>query len=78
MTPKQIRARRISAEIPAVMLSAEAKIQRSRYSAIENGHIQPSPDELERLASSLDRLIQAKSVIEQAAASVNWPGALVA
>ena len=55
------------------MLAAKAGINRSRLSSIERGYIQPTEEEMRRLHASLEQLISAKAVIQQAAASVGWP-----
>jgi hypothetical protein len=73
MTIKELRTKRVAAEIPATFLAAKAGINRSRLSNIEREYIQPTEEEMKRLDASLDRLINAKAVIQQAAASVGWP-----
>lgn len=73
MTVQELRSRRVAAEIPAMLLAAKAKINRSRLSNLERGYAQPTTEELESLRAALDQLIQAKSVIDQAANSVGWP-----
>lgn len=71
MTIKELRSKRIAAEIPATFLAAKARINRSRLSNRERGYSQPT--ELQRLRSALNQLILAKSAIEQVATSVGWP-----
>lgn len=73
MTITELRSKRIAAEIPATLLAVRASVNRSRLSGLECGHIQATEDELTRLRAALEQLIHAKSVIEQAAASVGWP-----
>jgi transcriptional regulator with XRE-family HTH domain len=75
MTVKELRSKRVAAEVPATLLAAKAGINRSRLSGIEHGYIQPTEEEMKRLHASLDQLISAKAVIPQAAASVGWPTA---
>ena len=70
---QELRSKRVTAEIPATLLAAKAKVNRSRLSNLERGYAQPTEDELQRLNAALDQLIQAKSVIDRAAASVGWP-----
>jgi transcriptional regulator with XRE-family HTH domain len=72
-TIKEIRSRRIAAGIPAIRLATKARINRSRLSELECGHVQPTAIEIQRLAIALEHLITAKAVIEEAAASVGWP-----
>jgi predicted transcriptional regulator len=73
MTIKELRSKRVAAEIPATLLATKAKVNRSRLSSIERGYVQPTQGELQRLHDSLEELISAKAVIQQAAASVGWP-----
>jgi hypothetical protein len=70
---KELRSKRIAAEIPATLLAAKASINRSRLSNLERGYAKPTEDEMQRLNTALDQLIQAKSVIDRAVASVGWP-----
>jgi predicted transcriptional regulator len=72
-TAKELRSKRKAAEIPATLLAARAKVNRSRLSGIERGYVQPTEEELQCLTAALDELIQAKSIIDRAAASVGWP-----
>lgn len=74
-TPNELRSKRVAAEIPATMLATKARVNRSRLSGIERGYIQPTQEELQRLQASLEDLLRAKAVIQQAAASVGWPTA---
>jgi helix-turn-helix protein len=73
MTVQELRSKRVAAEIPATLLAARAKVNRSRLSNLERGYLQPTEGELQRLSATLDQLIQAKSVIDRVAASVGWP-----
>jgi predicted transcriptional regulator len=75
MTVKELRSKRIAAEVPATLLAAKAGVNRSRLSSIERGYIEPTAEEMKRLHVSLEQLISAKAVIQQAAASVGWPTA---
>ena len=72
-TAREIRLQRVAAEIPATLLATKAKVNRSRLSGIERGYVEPTQEELQRLHASLEDLIRAKAVIQQAAASVGWP-----
>jgi len=63
----------VAAEIPAILLAAKAKVNRSRLSGIERGYVQPTADELQRLSQALEQLIYAKAAIRKAASSVGWP-----
>jgi transcriptional regulator with XRE-family HTH domain len=72
-TPNELRSKRVAAEIPATLLAAKAKVNRSRLSGIERGYVQPTADELQRLSQALEQLIYAKAVIQKAASSVGWP-----
>jgi|ERR1700722_4662122 hypothetical protein len=72
MTIKELRSKRVAAEIPASLHAARSGINRSRLSAMERGYIQPSEEEMTRLITSLEDLLRAKAVIQQAEASVGW------
>jgi hypothetical protein len=74
-TAQAIRSQRVAAEIPATLLAIKANVNRSRLSGIELGYFQPTEDELQRLNAALQHLLRAKSIIQQAAASVGWPTA---
>jgi transcriptional regulator with XRE-family HTH domain len=73
MLIREIRSKRVAAEISATLLAAKARVNRSRLSGIERGYIQPTQEELQRLHASLEQLICDKAVIQRAAASVGWP-----
>ena len=68
-----LKIKRLAAGIAGNVLCAKTGISRSRLSLIERGYLNPSAEELQRINTALDELIQAKSVIERVAASVGWP-----
>jgi transcriptional regulator with XRE-family HTH domain len=73
MMIKELRSKRVAAEIPATLLAARAKINRSRLSSIERGYVQPTEEELQRLSAALNQLIQAKAAIKRTATALGWP-----
>jgi transcriptional regulator with XRE-family HTH domain len=73
MTLTQLRSKRIGAEISASMLAAKARVNRSRLSNLERGYAQPTEEELQRLTSALEQLIDARASIHRTAAAVGWP-----
>ncbi len=73
MTIKELRRKRVSAEIPAIVLASKARVNRSRLSQVECGYITPTNSELTRLAAALDELIRAKAEIQKTAAAFGWP-----
>lgn len=73
MTFEELRSKRVAAEIPAMLLAAKARVNRSRLSNLERGYAQPTEAELQRLTGALEELIDAKAAIREAAASVGWP-----
>lgn len=76
MTPIQtLRARRKSCDITATLVALKARVNRSRLSAIERGYIQPTDEEMERLQTALNDLIQAKAAIQKTATDHGWPAA---
>ena len=68
-----LKTKRVAAGISGSVLCAKAGLSRSRLSLIERGYVNPAPEELARINTALDQLIEAKSVIERVAASVGWP-----
>ncbi len=68
-----LKVKRLMAGIPGSVLCAKAKISRSRLSLIERGYVCPDAEEVSRINTALDELIQAKSVIDRVAASMGWP-----
>ena len=73
MTLEDLRFKRVTNEIPATLLAAKAGINRSRLSNLERGYARPTGEELRRLASALDQLIEAKVAIQKTADAVGWP-----
>ncbi len=73
MMVKELRSKRVAAEIPATLLAAKAKVNRSRLSNLERGYVQPTEEELHRLISALEQLVHAKAAIQKTAAAVGWP-----
>jgi transcriptional regulator with XRE-family HTH domain len=73
MSIKELRLRRVHAEIPATLLAAKAKLNRSRLSNLERGYTEPTDAELHRLTEALDLLIRAKSAVNDVATAVGWP-----
>ncbi len=54
----QIKLRRLEAGLLQIDLAQRAGIARCRLSELENGHIQPSPDDLARIAAALGVAIE--------------------
>jgi hypothetical protein len=73
MTIKDLRQKRLAAEIPATMLASRAKVNRSKLSLLECGHALPTPDELDRLGVALDELIGVRDEVQKTAAALGWP-----
>lgn len=70
---RDLRFKRVAAEIPASLLAAKAGVNRSRLSNLERGYAHPTEEELQRLTSALEQLIDAKAVMQRTAAAVGWP-----
>lgn len=68
-----LKAKRSAAGISGSVLCAKTGISRSRLSLIERGYTKLAPAEIARINTALDQLIQAKTLIDQVAASVGWP-----
>ena len=73
----EIRSRRKRGDITGNVLALAASIDRSRLSKIECGYITPSPAEVKRVLSTLDRLIVARQRANKIAAEAGWPVALL-
>jgi transcriptional regulator with XRE-family HTH domain len=73
VTGKDLRTKRLQAEIPAALLASVAKMDRSRLSGIERGYVEPSGDEQSRLVEALDKLATARRKVAAVAAEVGWP-----
>ena len=73
MEAQKLRAKRISSEIPGAVLCLKARISRSRLSDIELGHITVKPEEISRIETALEQLIDAKQRIKILAEEVGWP-----
>ena len=75
MPAQSLRTRRKSSDITATLVALKARVNRSRLSGIERGYIQPTDEEMERLQTALDQLIQAKAAIQKTATDQGWPAA---
>jgi transcriptional regulator with XRE-family HTH domain len=72
---KAIRQRRNEIGIPGHVVCGRAGIGRSRLSDIEREYVQPSMDELARIARALDELALAKQKLTATAQECGWPTA---
>jgi transcriptional regulator with XRE-family HTH domain len=72
-TIQALSSQRKAAGISGAVLAAKANIGRSKLSEIERGHCRVTADELERLATALEELIQARKTIREAAIAAGWP-----
>ena len=70
---KELRRKRMVAEIPGRLVSSRAGISTSRLSEVERGLVPSAPDELERIERALDYLIAARQKVAAVAAEVGWP-----
>jgi transcriptional regulator with XRE-family HTH domain len=68
-----IRTKRIAAGIAGNIVCKKIGMARSRLSDIERGFVTASPEELARMDTALDVLINAKGVLQQTAAALGWP-----
>ena len=73
MTINELRSKRIVSEIPATLLAAKARLNRSRLSNLERGYAQPTEKEMRRLTDALEQLIDARASLKKMAAEVGWP-----
>ncbi len=73
MDGPKLKLKRISAGIPARLLSSRARVDRARLSDLERGYVEASSDELERLEGALSSLIRAREQVARVAAEVGWP-----
>jgi predicted transcriptional regulator len=72
-TPSELRSKRLTANISTTRLAAHARINRSRLSQIEHGHIRPTEAEMLRMERGIDELIRAREAVEEIGAAVGWP-----
>ena len=73
MVGRELRRKRVNADIPATLVSARAGIDRARVSAIERGYVEATPEEEARLVATLDQLIAARERVAAVAEEVGWP-----
>jgi transcriptional regulator with XRE-family HTH domain len=78
MTARDLKNKRTAAAIAGALVCRKSGISRSRLSDIERGYSTASVEELHRIDSALDDLIQAKAVLQQTAAALGWPVSEVA
>ena len=62
MEGKQIREIRKNYGIKAVVLAKQAGVHYSRLSLIENEHVKPRQDELDRVTEALSELVKGPTV----------------
>ena len=63
----------MAAGIPGLLVCNRADVRRGRLSDIENGLVQPSEAEMNRLEAALSELEDAQSLMKETAAKVGWP-----
>ena len=73
ITPRELRALRVTNEIPGVLLATHAEFDRGRLSLIEKGRVRPRSGELEKLHQALTGLIAARQKVAAVAREVGWP-----
>lgn len=69
-----LKRKRAVAGIAGNVVCRKLGIARSRLSDIERGYVTASPEDLVRIDTALDELIEAKCLIDRVAATVGWPG----
>ena len=67
MSGKDIRAKRVSAGLTAVLVCTKARINRSRFSDIERGHIAARDEELRRIDSAIAEIISTRRKLTELA-----------
>ena len=73
MVGRELKKKRVNADIPAALVSARAGVDRARLSAIERGYVEPTAEETARLLAALDKLIDARARVAAVAEQVGWP-----
>lgn len=73
VTPQHLRSKRMSLGLSGRLVCGRARIGRTRLSDLEQGLVEPSPEELKRISTALDQLAAAKSRLQEVAAEVGWP-----
>jgi len=77
MTAQELKAKRISQNIPARLIAPRAHVSCSRLSDIERGYVSASENELARIADALEYLIAARKEVQAVAERVGWPVASI-
>ena len=67
---RELRSKRLAAEIPSTLLPTRSGINRPRLSCIEHRYLQPTEDEVHRVEHALAELLYAKSLVQRAADGV--------
>ena len=75
ITTATLKTRRIQHGIAGHIICRKLGWARSKLTALELGYIQVPPEELDRVSTVLDHLIQTKAAIRRTATSLGWPGA---
>ena len=73
LSPSQLKAARAALGIPGTVLARQARICRTRLSDLERGHVEPTPEECQRLSEAMASLTKAKERVALVAAEVGWP-----
>jgi len=69
MNGKALRIKRATADLTGQDVCNRANITRSRLSAIENGYINATPAELERVSAAIDAIVSTRQQVERMAAT---------
>jgi transcriptional regulator with XRE-family HTH domain len=73
VTAQDLKRQRRNAGISGAVLCTRAGVDRARLSNIENEHISPLPDEIERLEAALSQLMEAKQKVIRYAETCDLP-----
>jgi transcriptional regulator with XRE-family HTH domain len=69
----EIKRQRQKAGISGHLVCRQSGLGRSRLSDIEREYVDPSPAEVERIRSAIEKLVHAKERVAQVAKEVGWP-----
>jgi transcriptional regulator with XRE-family HTH domain len=67
MSGKELRVKRVSANLSGQSVCIRANITRSRLSCIENEYITPTPTEMADISAAIDAIIQTRSSVSEMA-----------
>ena len=69
----ELRRERERVGLAGYLVCRESGVGRSRLSDIEREYVEPSPSEVDRIQSAIEKLTRAKKRVAEVAKEVGWP-----